>query len=965
MRTKLGLALAMMLALVPGLYAQTSTGNIYGNVADASGSVLPGATVTLTGDVIAPRTSTTGSNGEFRFVNLDPGTYKLAVGLSGFATVTRDVRVNIGSSLTVPFSMKVAGVEETVVVTAETPIVDVKKTGTGTTLSREELSQIPNSRDPWAVLRQVPGVQLDRLNQAGTQSGQQSGYVGKGSSQMSSMWVLDGVTITDPAAAGASPSYFDFDSFDEVSVTTGGADIKVGTGGVGINLVTKRGTNELHGGVRGFYTSHKLESSNIPSALEGDPRLFLNGGDGTKADHADQISDYGADLGGPLVKDKLWFWGAYGKQDIRIRKFNQNPDKTLLKDYNAKVNWQATGSDMFSVFYFQGVKQKFGRPAVVAGTSAEDASHSRNQAGAFDGKLHGLIKGELNHVFSPNFVANLKYSHYDQGFGLIPSGGTDGQEYVDLIDAVSHGASTSFLSVRPSSTYNGDFNYFMGNHELKFGFGYRKATVVSSSVPSGSQVRGTLSPTFGNFATIRRESVLGYSGHYASGYIGDTYTKNRLTINAGVRLDRQKAVNSATAARANALFPELLPALQFDGSPDTNISLSNVSPRIGLTLRARRFAQDHPARIVVGVRRPAGVRGRRLVREPGGPRRRVVLPVERREQRPGRAARRSGPQRRWQLRRPRGQHHTVDGQPHRPRPQGAQGQRVHRRLRPRADPQLRDLGQLHLPPHQQRPVRAVHRRQRHRLGSLRRRFRQRLLGPLPGHRTGEPGGDRRQRRRAEPDQPSRLHPPLQWFRVHRRQAARQQVDGARVVLLQRLDRALQRQRRHPEPERRPSTTPTATTAAARSSPTPSRTAARLPSSAPARARFTGSAASGRHPQTRSTSCPRASTFAANLYARDGYVRPINFTLNNTFADTVLAAPVGDNRLPNIWNLDFRLAKNFNLSGRFKAAITADAFNVLNTNTTLRQTDAADSSAFNRIEEIPNPRLIRFGLRLSF
>ena len=111
--------------------------------------------------------------------------------------------------------------------------------------------------------------------------------------------------------------------------------------------------------------------------------------------------------------------------------------------------------------------------------------------------------------------------------------------------------------------------------------------------------------------------------------------------------------------------------------------------------------------------------------------------------------------------------------------------------------------------------------------------------------------------------------------------------------------------------------------------------------------------------------PAGFEIAGNLYARDGYVRPINFTLNNTFADTVLAAPVGDNRLPNIWNLDFRLAKNFNLSGRFKAAITADAFNVLNTNTTLRQTDAADSSAFNRIEEIPNPRLIRFGLRLSF
>ena len=263
MRRILGLAL-VLLGLASGAMAQVSTGNIYGNVSDASGSTLPGATVTLTGDVIGARTITTSANGDFRFVNLDPGMYKVAADLAGFTTVTREVRVLTGSNVNMSLSMKVAGVEETVVVTAETPVVDTKKTGTGTTLSREELSQIPNSRDPWAVLRQVPGVMVDRLNQAGTQSGQQSGYVGKGSSQMSSMWVLDGVTITDPAAAGASPSYFDFDSFDEVSVTTGGADIKVGTGGVGINLVTKRGTNEFHGGIRGFYTSHKLESSNIP-----------------------------------------------------------------------------------------------------------------------------------------------------------------------------------------------------------------------------------------------------------------------------------------------------------------------------------------------------------------------------------------------------------------------------------------------------------------------------------------------------------------------------------------------------------------------------------------------------------------------------------------------------------------------------------------------------------------------------
>ena len=179
----------------------------------------------------------------------------MTVALSGFSTTQRTVIVNAGVNVEVPFIAKVASVAETVTVDAETPVIDSKRMGTGTTLNSDELSKLPNSRDPWAFMRAVPGVQIDRVNQAGSESGQQSGFIGKGSPQTDSMWVLDGVVITDPAAVGASPSYYDFDSFEEVAITTGGADVRVATGGVGINMVTKRGTNAFHGGVSGFYAS--------------------------------------------------------------------------------------------------------------------------------------------------------------------------------------------------------------------------------------------------------------------------------------------------------------------------------------------------------------------------------------------------------------------------------------------------------------------------------------------------------------------------------------------------------------------------------------------------------------------------------------------------------------------------------------------------------------------------------------
>ena len=197
--------------------------------------------------------------------------------------------------------------------------MDVKKRGTSTTMITDELQKMPNARDPWGVLKNVPGVMLDRMNIAGNENGQQANAGAKGSIEGDKMWSVDGLVVTDMTATGGSPSYFDFDAFQEIAVTTGGADLQVQAGGVGINLVTKRGTNKFRGGARGFLTHDDLQSSNLPAALVGDPRL--ENPDGTfrdKADHIQQISDYGFDLGGPIIKDKLWFYGSWGKQDIRL-----------------------------------------------------------------------------------------------------------------------------------------------------------------------------------------------------------------------------------------------------------------------------------------------------------------------------------------------------------------------------------------------------------------------------------------------------------------------------------------------------------------------------------------------------------------------------------------------------------------------------------------------------------------------
>src|SRR5262249_882236 len=158
MKKGLFLVLALVLAVAPGAWAQLSTGNIYGTGTDESGAVLPGATITVSGATIGGRSTTSGSQGDFRFLSLDPGHYKLVVALTGFTTVNREVIVATGGNVNISFGLKVATVEETVTVTAETPVVDTKKLGTDTKFTQEELTQTPNARDPWGPLPHLPAL---------------------------------------------------------------------------------------------------------------------------------------------------------------------------------------------------------------------------------------------------------------------------------------------------------------------------------------------------------------------------------------------------------------------------------------------------------------------------------------------------------------------------------------------------------------------------------------------------------------------------------------------------------------------------------------------------------------------------------------------------------------------------------------------------------------------------------------
>lgn len=581
------IALALLLGIAVPAVAQLQSGNIAGTVKDEQGAVLPGVEMTLAGPG-ATQTFTTGPNGQYRFLNLPPGAYKLTASLPGFAKVIREgIVVTVGSDVEIPVSLKVAAVEESVTVTGESPIVDAKAMGTATNFTQDELSKIPNSRDPWALLRSVPGVQLDRINVGGNETGQQSGFVSKGGRQQDAVWTLDGVPITDMATNGASPTYFDYDAFDEIQISTSGNDIRQATGGIGLNFVVKRGTNQFKGGIRGYFTNDSLESSNVPDELTVVGPTGQRPVTPATADHSNQISDYGFDFGGPILRDKLFAWGSWTQQDIRlIRASGATLDRTVLKTTNVKLNYQITKADGFNFLWFNGDKIKLGRAPGFQ--QFEPASARYNQGNYYpDNPFHGLWKFEHNRVWTPSLFMTSRYSYYSTGFTLESASGLGGQAFQSTLQALTDGSTNGRYFLRPQHNFSVDANHFRtlgsGSHDFKFGGSYRRVDAYDATVWPGNMVLALENSATDRRARIYREGAGTNRGEYWNFYVGDTISmNNRLTLDLGVRYDRQWGTQIASSTRGNAAFPNLVPGISFDGGRNP-FTWSNFTPRVGMT----------------------------------------------------------------------------------------------------------------------------------------------------------------------------------------------------------------------------------------------------------------------------------------------------------------------------------------------------------------------------------------------
>ncbi|MCB1050085.1 MAG: carboxypeptidase regulatory-like domain-containing protein [Acidobacteria bacterium] len=551
---------------------QDYKGKVLLSVTTEDGSPLPGAVAQLTSPTFS-RSFVSDSNGAIRFVGLEPDTYELRVSLTGFNTVVRPgVTVETGASVRISVPMSPATEVVEMVVTAETPLMDARKVGTSTVVTTDELYLLPQSRDPWSVLTTVPSIQSDRINIGGSESGQQSNFAGKGDDGGTASWVMDGVEFTDPAARGASQSYLDFASFSQIGVTTGGADASQRSSGARLNFVTKKGSNVHTGSMSLVWADRDFQSHNNENTFTLDGEPFLGNRIG-------ETFEKSFELGGPIVKDRLWYWGAFNQNSIDTTTINGSSDKTTLENLSIKLHGDITNTTRFTAFYTQGDKIKNGRGAGVD----RPQNTTWNQSGPTP-----IYKFEISQLVGDSTELTATYGRVDGQFALKPIG-TSGQLGYDL-DTGFWDNTTYFdyATERPVRQAEIKGNTFLSTnameHELQYGFKYYEATVGSTSRAGDDQLILYYYGSTGEADTVLlyREGNLITDLDANSAYVSDTMSWGNWTVTAGLRWDKQSGQNKASSTEGNRFNPEALPDLNFLGQ-DEPFSWSTVAPRIGAT----------------------------------------------------------------------------------------------------------------------------------------------------------------------------------------------------------------------------------------------------------------------------------------------------------------------------------------------------------------------------------------------
>jgi hypothetical protein len=588
--------LFMLLALAARLSAQQNTADIYGTVVLPDGSAIPGVSVTLRGEVLGTQAAVTSAEGNFRFLRLVPGNYELKFELAGFKTVIRKgIRLYASKDVTLTIPMETTAIKEEVVVTAKANVVDTRRTTVGLNVTKEMIQSLPSARNPWTVLSMVPGMMMDRVDVGGAESGQQSSFHAQGSDDADTAWNVDGVNTTDLAEPGASTSYLDVNGYEELQVTVGSNDITAQTGGVQINFVSKRGGNRMGGDLHLYVEDKAWE---MKQTL---PQSIIDEGWGSPG--INRLYQYGVNFGGPVIKDRIWFFGTWGVQDIHARTIVGDEDATWLTAGYFKLNLQHKNTSA-ELNIASDNKLKWGRTRL--NRAQQDNGSLRDQLGP-----NYYLFASVQQIVG-NLMLNAKGGLYRCIYQLTPRGskvdpltghnlGAD-RVYYKYPMKLLYGSDTYFYTDRDEMSVTVDGNYFQenflgGDHEIRFGVDYTAATTTSQTLfPNERTLNvGTYGDNTSSLGVwLMPDSMYDINYNRITLYAADTITFGRLTANIGLRFDSEGNRINETHLKGftwyepgsphdgEALFPDLLGPLTVKAGK-VPVRYKTLSPRLSLT----------------------------------------------------------------------------------------------------------------------------------------------------------------------------------------------------------------------------------------------------------------------------------------------------------------------------------------------------------------------------------------------
>lgn len=628
------LILFLALTLTSLSLAQRQTGSIRGTVSDEEGLPLPGASVTVSGPAMLGTISfITSDTGLFRFPALPPGLYKITVEMSGFNTkILEGILVSVGKTTSIDVLLETTTLTEEVTVTAVVPAVDVTSSKTSVNYDANLIENIPVARSIYSLINTAPGVIPDSTTV--TSGGRTATH---GSTVRGESYAYEGFLVTDPLVSGLLIPV-NFDTFDEVEIEVSGHPAEVGqVHGSYINVVTKSGGNKFSGLVQVYYTGEDMVSSNFtPHQIETFSAIAPKGPTGdpliTPGKTVKDL-DASANLGGPLVKDKLWFFAAYRyfNATYNYTGFNDPATRSVIDagtdSYNlqAKLTFQINSANKFTANYYRSGGNSDYHPGYIEAFTLPEAVPDLPDYGT------STIFGIWNWIINQNTFLDLRAGYLDSWYPINVNpdklGPQDpalmyGVQHVDLVTGFTYGGpllnqkyDRERLELLGSLTRFAD-NLIGGSHEFKLGVEFELSKVLLGHWFANDYGLFTAYTAMGQYDLSAIGLPFGYLFPMAVGnkeddsterdyiyrwsaYVQDSFTIGSwLTINAGLRWDLYRPNIPEQTNTGNPYWDNILNngmvlwlipyQPQYFGPKEYEaingvVSWSTFSPRLGLT----------------------------------------------------------------------------------------------------------------------------------------------------------------------------------------------------------------------------------------------------------------------------------------------------------------------------------------------------------------------------------------------